>query len=552
VSTAFEISNAYVDDLARLFPTIATSLGIDGRHDEWGPFGLDGVEAATDLETSYRERLAKHLSADDPQQRLAARIAMDGIDESLQRVGEGDHLYDLRHMASTFQSFRSIFNVMPKESGADWENIARRLETLDQPMTSYRGLLDHARQKGKTVARRQVESVVEQARNLAGEDSSYLRLLEEAGKMRTERLESVVDHARSTYEEFADWLSDAYLPSAADRDGVEEDRYRRAANRLVGLEVNPFEAYEWGWSEFERLLLEMEKVAGSILPGSGFAQMKQFLETDPEGTVDSGEELVSFVTRVLGEAVDDLAGKHFDVPDEIRPITVQIAPPGGPLGVSYVRPSEDLKRPGGVWYTVGDQSVFPLYQHRSTAYHEGFPGHHLQIATQMLQHRRLSRVQRVLTWYPGFSEGWAMYAEVLMGELGYLDDSRSHFGMLAKQMYRAVRIVVDIGLHLGLSIPLHSPVAPGEPWTYEVAVRFMEVYGFRTPAQAKAEVLRYLGWPGQAISYKLGEREILSIREETSRRLGVRFDTREFHSVVLEGGQMRLDLLRNVVRGRLP
>ncbi len=110
---------------------------------------------------------------------------------------------------------------------------------------------------------------------------------------------------------------------------------------------------------------------------------------------------------------------------------------------------------------------------------------------------------------------------------------------------------MDIGLHLGLSIADSSPIGASEPWTFEDAVEFMRVYGFRTPAQAEAEVLRYLGWPGQAIAYKLGEREILSIRQEAKGRLGDRFDLKAFHAVVLENGAMRLDMLRDVVRDRL-
>jgi uncharacterized protein (DUF885 family) len=145
-----------------------------------------------------------------------------------------------------------------------------------------------------------------------------------------------------------------------------------------------------------------------------------------------------------------------------------------------------------------------------------------------------------------------MYAEVLMGELGYLSNPQHYFGMLAKQMYRTARVVVDIGMHLEKKIDRASPIAPGEPWSFETAVEFMRVYGFRTADQARDEVLRYLGWPGQAIAYKLGEREILDIRAETMERLGEDFDLRTFHSTVLDNGSMRLDLLRDVVKERLP
>ena len=188
------------------------------------------------------------------------------------------------------------------------------------------------------------------------------------------------------------------------------------------------------------------------MPGAGFAEVKEFLEHDPSGMANGTEELLEFVDRILAEAVDELSGSHFDMPEPIRPLTTQIAPPGGPLMVYYMTPSEDFARPGGVWYSIGEQNQFPLYQHVSTAYHEGFPGHHLQLATAMYHKEDLSRAQRTLIFYPVHGEGWAMYAEVLMGELGYLENPKYYFGMLAKQMYRAARVVVDIGLHLGKPI----------------------------------------------------------------------------------------------------
>jgi uncharacterized protein (DUF885 family) len=552
MTSAFEITDQFVEDLCDRFPIMATQLGVPGRHDEWGEgFGLEGREMRLEMGLDYRRRLTPFLDAADARERQAARVAVGLIEESLASDEAGDHFRDLRHLGSSFGMLRSIFDLMPKATSDDWSNITARLATIDKPYADYVTLLDEGRRRGITVAKRQVRSVIEQARSLAGDGSSYLGLLDKAGDHADEQLASAVDHGRSQAAAFADWLGSTYLADALDEDAAGEDLYRRSADRLVGLAIDPDEAYEWGWDELHRLLEEMSAVGDRILPGAGFAAVKDHLENDPSGTAKSTGELIEFVQKVLSEAVDDLAGRHFEVPDEIRSVTVQIAPPGGPLGAYYSRPSEDFSRPGGVWYAVGDQTLFPLYQHRSTAYHEGFPGHHLQIATAMHQKENLSRAQRVLTWYPGYGEGWAMYAEVLMGELGYLESPRSYFGMLAKQMYRASRIVVDIGLHLGKRISESSPIAPGEPWSVENAVDFMEVYGFRTRAQAEAEVLRYLGWPGQAIAYKLGEREILSIREEAKQRLGPGFDLKDFHATVLESGAMRLDLLREVVGERL-
>jgi uncharacterized protein (DUF885 family) len=549
----FEISDRYVTELCELNPTLATELGVPGHDHRWGEgFGMDGVEATVALHRGFRRLLEPHVDATEPRDRLAARVAARSMDEALDSHEAGDHFRDLRHLGCSFHLIRSIFDVMPTATSEQWGNIVSRLQTIDVPLGDYRGLLAEGIDRGITVARRQVTSVIEQADELAGEASAFNVLLDKAETTshRTSALDGAIEHARASVAEFGDWLAASYLPHAGADDAAGEETYRRMADRMVGMEVHPDQAYSWGWDEFHRLHEEMSEVGEQILPGAGLVGVTEFLETDPGGLAHSTEELVEVVERILTEAVDDLSGQHFEVPDVIRPLTVQISPPGGPLGVYYLHPSEDFTRPGGVWYSIGDQTEFPLYQHVSTAYHEGFPGHHLQIATAMYHRDRLSRVQRNLIFYPGYAEGWAMYAEVLMGELGYLEDPRHHFGMLAKQMYRASRVVVDIGLHLQKPIAASSPIDPGGEWSFDNAVEFMRVYGFRTPAQAEAEVLRYLGWPGQAIAYKLGEREILSIREEARGRLGDEFDLKTFHATVIEHGPMGLDLLRETVLGR--
>ena len=552
--TVFEIADRYVTELCEIHPLLATSLGVPGHDHEWGNvFSTEGLEALDDHARRLRAELTPHLADADSRQRRAARVIVASLDEELEAHEAGDHFRDLRHLGSSFHRIRSIFDLMPAESAEDWENITRRLETIDRPYADYRDRLAEGVRRGIVVAQRQVSSIVDQAFKLAGEASAFKTILQraQAAGHLTDRLRAAVDHAQAAAGEFGRWLETCYLPHARSEDGVGEDYYRRQADRLVGLAVDPVEAYRWGWEEFGRLLAEMEQVGGRIFPGATILEVKDHLETNPGGLARSTDELAAFVTDVLAEAVEALAGTHFDVPDAIRPLTVNIAPPGGPLSVYYMGPSEDLSRPGGVWYSVGDQRVFPLYQHVSTAYHEGFPGHHLQVATAKYHREDLSRIQRNLIWYPGYGEGWAMYAEVLMGELGFLEDPRYFFGMLAKQMYRAARVVVDIGLPLTKTIPDSSPIAPGSLWDFDTAVEFMRVYGFRTRAQAEAEVLRYLGWPAQAISYKLGERELLRIRAETKARLGPAFDLKVFHQAILDGGAMRLDTLRQMVRERL-
>ena len=226
---------------------------------------------------------------------------------------------------------------------------------------------------------------------------------------------------------------------------------------------------------------------------------------------------------------------------------MNIAPPGGSLGAYYVGPSEDFSRPGSVWWSLTPRGPYPVFDEVSTAYHEGFPGHHLQIGVQMSLADRLSRLHRLWVWKPGAGEGWALYAERLMDELGFFEKPDYVFGWLSGQMLRACRVVIDIGSHLELPIPDGQPFHPGEPWTFDSAVQMLVEYASLSKPYAESEVTRYLGWPGQAIAYKVGENAILEMRREARVRLGADFDAKAFHSRLLEIGPVGLDLLRDEI-----
>jgi uncharacterized protein (DUF885 family) len=215
-----------------------------------------------------------------------------------------------------------------------------------------------------------------------------------------------------------------------------------------------------------------------------------------------------------------------------------IPPPGGALAAFYTGPSEDFTRPGRTWFPTGTRTTFPKWTDVTTVYHEGVPGHHLQVgATKCLD---LSRYQRMLGFVSGHGEGWALYAERLMAELGFLDVPDYYMGMLSMQALRAVRVIVDIGMHLELLIPNGETFHPGETWNHDLAVDFtIERTGIDRELIA-SEILRYLGWPAQAISYKVGERRWLAAREDAKRRQGAAFDLKRFHTDALSLGPMGL------------
>jgi uncharacterized protein (DUF885 family) len=249
------------------------------------------------------------------------------------------------------------------------------------------------------------------------------------------------------------------------------------------------------------------------------------------------------------QALAELHGRHFDIPEPIRKIEVMIPPPGGAAAAYYTGPSEDLSRPGRTWWPTGGNMKFPKWGDVTTVYHEGVPGHHLQVATAQMQRENLSRYQRLLTFISGHGEGWALYAERLMGELGYLENPDYYLGMLSGQALRAVRVIVDIGMHLELPIPAGERFHPGEVWNYDLAVDFSTQRTGRPKWFMESEIVRYLGWPAQAISYKVGERFWLEVREAAKKAKGAAFDLKAFHTHALNVGPMGLEQLQRELIG---
>jgi len=364
------------------------------------------------------------------------------------------------------------------------------------------------------------------------------------------RVDAAVPGACAAFGAFSDWLEAAYLPKAQAKDGVGRERYARQTRRHLGMTIDPEETYAWGWEQVRMLEAQMREVSAQIKPGATMPEVFELLKSDPARCAADIPSFVALMSERQMRALKELDGKHFDIPDPIRRVEVKIAPQGGALGAYYIQPSEDFSRPGTVWYSLAPDETkdIPIYDHISTAYHEGFPGHHLQCGTQVALADRLSRLHRLSVWYPGYGEGWALYTEHLMHELGYFEKPEYVLGMLNGQLFRACRVVIDIGSHLELKIPDdETDFHPGETWTFDLGVEMMIKRGFQHPEYAASEVTRYLGWPGQAISYKVGERVIFELRDALKAKKGAVFSLKDFHSRVLGSGPVGLDLLRRLV-----
>jgi uncharacterized protein (DUF885 family) len=241
-------------------------------------------------------------------------------------------------------------------------------------------------------------------------------------------------------------------------------------------------------------------------------------------------------------AVRELGKTHFDIAEPMRKLECMIAPTKDG-GIYYTGPSDDFARPGRMWWSVPEGvTEFDTWRETTTVYHEGVPGHHLQIAQATYNSAELNTWRRTLAGTSGHAEGWALYAERLMDELGYLADDGDRFGMLDGQRMRAARVVLDIGVHLGKA----RPDGNGK-WDADYAFQFMRDNVLMEDEFVRFEVNRYLGWPGQAPSYKVGQRIFEDLRAESSRREGPAFSLKAWHKRVLDIGGVGLDTLKTAV-----
>ena len=546
MSAITDLGDTYVEDLAALHPNAATSLGIAGHEDELTDYSVEGFEARARL---TRDTLAKldELADEADGDRILREVMREALTVDVELHETGDYLAGLNVLASPMQGLRSTFDLMPTESESDWSIIARRLARLPEALAGYRTTLEAGLAGGRAAARRQVEACVKQCETWAGNGDGgfFAEFVGRAGDDLSEglqrELEGAATAAAESYRAFGVFLRETYLPHAGERDGVGEERYARYARSYNRCDLDLRETYAWGWDEIHRIQREMEEASEQIAPGEGVEAAKHVLETDPDRAIEGVEPFRQWMQDLQEQTIADLNGTHFDIPEKLQRLEAMIAPPGGALAMYYTSPSEDFSRPGRTWYPTGGKTRFPLWGEVSIAYHEGVPGHHLERGnTRLLD---LSRFQRLIGDCSGYVEGWALYAERLMGELGYLEVPDYRMGLLASQALRTVRVIIDIGMHLELSIPSGQPFHPGEVWTPALGDEFARTRSHFPPDFIASEIDRYLGLPGQAISYKVGERYWLAAREEARRSLGDAFDLTTFHREALAMGPMGLGLL---------
>jgi uncharacterized protein (DUF885 family) len=543
--TVHRICDAYTDDFVRLDPTTATELGVPGHDDRWPDLSPEGNAEIADLARRALADVAAVEPADDAE-RIAKAVFTERLGVAVDMYDAGLDDADLNVLASPPQNLRSTFDLMPTGTADEWSTIATRLSRLPAAFDGYRVSLLHAAAKGNVSAVRQVTKVADQCEKWSrGFFSDFVAGAKDVPDSLRADLDAGAEAAAKAYAELAGFLRTELLPKAPAKDAVGEDAYRLLSRRYLGAGLDLREAYEWGWTEFLRLEAEMTEVANRIRPGAGLAEAADALDADPRYQVRGVDAFRAWMQELSDQALADLRGVHFDIPDEIMRLDCRIAPPGGTAGAYYTGPTDDFGRPGAMWWALPpDKESFTTWREASIVYHEGVPGHHMQIATAMYHAERLNKFQRLLAWVPAYSEGWALYAERLMREFGYLSDDGYLFGMLNENIFRAARVIIDIGMHLELPIPAGTRFHDGERWTPELGLEFMLNRTITERELVVDEVDRYLGWGGQAPAYKLGERLWLSARDDARARAGDAFDLKHFHMEALYLGQMGMDTMR--------
>lgn len=537
------IADAYVDAVTELDPITATYLGVRTGQDRLPDFTPAGLEAQAEL---ARRTLADIDAAEvpDDDERRCARLLRERLTAELAVHEAGEGLRAVSNLHSPVHSVRGVFMLMPTATDEDWADVAARLRAVPEALAGYRASLEEGLSRKLPAGPRQVTTVVEQLGEWLGEDAGaswFAQFVAEGPQALRSELDAGAAEATAAVAGLRDWLRDSYAPAVeGTSDAVGRERYARWARYWTGSDLDLDEAYAWGWEEFRRIEAEMRVEAEKVLPGA--TPMEALAHLDEAGEAIEGVDAVrEWLQGVMDEAMAALDGTHFDLAEPVKRVESRIAPPGSAAAPYYTSPSLDFSRPGRTWLPTLGRERFPVWDLVSTWYHEGVPGHHLQLAQWVYVADRLSRYQATLGQVSANAEGWALYAERLMDELGFLTDAGRRLGYLNAQMLRATRVILDIGMHLELEIPQDSPYRPGETWTPELGREFFGRFNGLSDAMLDSEIIRYLGMPGQAIGYKLGERAWLAGREAARKAHGESFDPKAWHMAALSQGSLGLD-----------
>jgi len=534
-------------------PEAATWLGFPGQNRRWRDNSPQGIElrkkhlrdSIAMLKTIRREELpeVEKLNYD-----LYARFLAD-IEEGTQYgddAGGGSLLMPLNQRDGIQQSAAEILALMPHETVADYEDMLARLEALPVAVEQTLALLQDGLKRGYTPPKITLRDVPKQVADLIPSEPMASALLEPftafpAGFPESDRAR-LTDRAKSVYasafvpafQKLHAYLAATYIPACRESIAVSAlpngaANYAFRVRLETTTSLTPQQIHEIGLAEVKRIHAEMEKVIAATAFKGSFHEFTEFLRTDPRFFYDKPDDLVNgyrLIVKQIDPELASLFGKLPRLPYGVTPIPEFKAP--SQTTAYYQSGAPNVGRPG--WYFVNTYKLDarPKWEMEALSLHESVPGHHLQIS--LAQELEGVPEFRRHAGYTAFVEGWALYAESLGEEIGMYKDPYSKFGQLSYEMWRAVRLVVDTGMH-------------SMGWTRQQAIDYFRENTGKTDQDVISEIDRYIVWPGQALAYKIGQLKIRELRKEAESRLGAKFDERKFHDAVLENGALPLSVL---------
>ena len=527
-------------------PVFASRLGDRRYNTEWRNLSLDAFEHRQDRNRKLLSRLraidANQLDGDD-------RLNYDLFRRQLENAIDGHrfkaHLMPISQRGGV-QSLESTAETLRLETLQDFEDWLARMAGIEQVIDQTMELQEAGRDAGYMPPRVLMERIPPQIDAQlveTGTESPFYRVFEqlpdaipeaEQARLRERAVEIIEESIVPAYRAFARYFERRYLPATRDSIGASElpngeAYYEYTVRYFTTTSMTPDEVHRLGLDEVARIKNEMQLVIDELEFDGDFQAFLEFLRTDPQFYYDTPEALfdayLAICKRIDPELVR-LFGKLPRMPYGLRPIPDNIAP--DTTTAYYSRPAADGSRPGYYYVNLYRPEVRPTYEMEVLSVHEAVPGHHLQIALQM-ELPDMPAFRRY-SGFTAFTEGWGLYSESLGYELGLYDDPYSRFGALTYEMWRAVRLVVDTGMHY-------------KGWTRQQAIDFFRMNAAKTELDIINEIDRYISWPGQALAYKIGQLKILQLRQKAEAALGADFDVRAFHDALLGGGALPLEML---------
>ena len=536
----------------REWPQFATRSGDDRYNSQLAEIGLRASHRRAKQDHRFLERLDAITPEElTPQERLEYDLLHRKLSNSLEENQAKTHLMPIDGRTGFHISFPELPEWMPLESLQDYEDYLARLGAFPAYAEGHIELMREGMRQGIVVPAVILEGSDESVSAHVVEDPKLSLLYKpfkefpssipesEHERLRAVAVEAISESIVPTYQRFGRFLAEEYVPNCRATIGASalpggRDYYRFCVRKFTTLDTTPEEVHELGLAEVARIRSEMDGIIQEVGFEGHFAAFVEHLRSEKQFYAASEEEFLAACAAILKKADGEmpaLFGALPRMPYGLKPVPDYIAPKT--TAAYYQRPNGDGSKAGFFFLNTFDLSSRPKYTLEALALHEAVPGHHLQIALQQ-ELEGLSPLRKN-GGFTAFVEGWALYAERLGLEMGFYEDPYSDFGRLTMEIWRAARLVVDTGIHY-------------KGWTREQAIEFLSANSAMSKHNIRAEVDRYIGWPGQALAYKSGELKIRELRALAENQLGKDFDVRSFHDTVLKNGAVPLDVLDRLVR----